>query len=76
MDRSVSRRAAGRSALQQKPEELAAAWPRTKVFLLPADFTWPDAATLKAQKTWLREGVEMGMFEKQASGLIDAMYVP
>jgi len=60
----------------EKPEELAAAWPRTKVFLLPADFTWPDAATLKAQKTWLREGVEMGMFEKQASGLIDAMYVP
>jgi hypothetical protein len=44
--------------------------------LLPADFTWPDAATLKGQKTWLREGVEMGMFVKEAAGLIDAMYAP
>jgi len=60
----------------EKDEELAVAWPRTKIFLLPADFTWPDAATLKAQKSWLREGVEMGMFEKQAAGLIDGMYVP
>ena len=60
----------------EKPEEVAAAWPRTKIFLLPADYTWPDAATLKAQKTWLREGVEMGMFVKEAAGLIDGMYVP
>jgi ABC-type nitrate/sulfonate/bicarbonate transport system substrate-binding protein len=60
----------------EKPEEVAAAWPRTKIFLLPSDFTWPDAATLKAQKTWLREGVEMGMFVKEAAGLIDGMYVP
>ena len=60
----------------EKPEELAAAWPRTKIFLLPADYTWPDAATLKAQKTWLREGVEMGMFVQEAAGLIDGMYVP
>ena len=60
----------------EKEDELAAAWPRTKIFLLPADFTWPDAATLKAQKTWLREGVEMGMFDKAAAGLIDGMYVP
>jgi ABC-type nitrate/sulfonate/bicarbonate transport system substrate-binding protein len=60
----------------EKPEELAVAWPRTKIFLLPADFTWPDAATLKAQKTWLSQGVEMGMFVKEAAGLIDGMYVP
>ena len=57
-------------------EEEVAAWPRTKIFLLPADFTWPDGATLKAQKSWLIQGVEMGMFEKQAAGLIDGMYVP
>ena len=38
--------------------------------------TWPDAATLKAQKSFLREGVEMGMFEKEAAGLIDGMYAP
>jgi ABC-type nitrate/sulfonate/bicarbonate transport system substrate-binding protein len=60
----------------EKPEELAAAWPRTKIFLLPMDFTWPEPATLKGQKTWLREGVEMGMFPKEAEGMIDTMYAP
>ncbi len=60
----------------EKPEEIAAAWPRTKIFLLPSDFTWPDAPTLKGQKAWLREGVDLGMFPKEAAGLIDAMYVP
>jgi ABC-type nitrate/sulfonate/bicarbonate transport system substrate-binding protein len=60
----------------EKPEEIAAAWPRTKIFLLPADFTWPDAPTLKGQKAWLREGVELGMFPKEAAGLIDGMYLP
>jgi ABC-type nitrate/sulfonate/bicarbonate transport system substrate-binding protein len=60
----------------EKPEELATAWPRTKIFLLPSDFTWPEATTLKAQKSWLREGVEMGMFPKEAAGLIDGMYAP
>ncbi|MGH7767442.1 MAG: ABC transporter substrate-binding protein [Candidatus Binatia bacterium] len=60
----------------ENPEEVAAAWPRTKVFLLPADFTWPEATTLNTQKRWLREGVEMGMFPKEAAGLIDGMYAP
>jgi ABC-type nitrate/sulfonate/bicarbonate transport system substrate-binding protein len=60
----------------EKPEDLATAWPRTKIFLLPSDFTWPEAATLKAQKSWLREGVEMGMFPKEAAELIDGMYAP
>lgn len=60
----------------EKAEDLPQAWQRTKIFLLPADFTWPDAATLKAQKAFLREGVELGMFEKEAAGLIDGMYVP
>jgi len=60
----------------EKTEDLSLAWQRTKVFLLPADFTWPDAATLKGQKSWLREGVELGMFPKEATGVIDAMYTP
>jgi len=60
----------------EKPEEVAAAWPRTKIFLLPSDFTWPEPVTLKAQKSWLREGVEMGMFPKEAAPLIDGMYAP
>jgi hypothetical protein len=44
--------------------------------LLPADFTRPDAAPLKAQKSWLREGVEMGIFPEEAAELIDGMYAP
>jgi ABC-type nitrate/sulfonate/bicarbonate transport system substrate-binding protein len=60
----------------EKPEELAPAWQRTKVFLLPGDFKWPDAATLKAEKSWLQQGVELGMFTKESSGYIDAMFAP
>ncbi|MBI2991335.1 MAG: PhnD/SsuA/transferrin family substrate-binding protein [Deltaproteobacteria bacterium] len=60
----------------EKAEDLALAWQRTKIFLLPADFTWPDAATLKAQKSFLREGVELGMFPKEADKFIDPMFVP
>ncbi len=60
----------------EKPEELSLGWQRTRVFLLPADFTWPDAPTLRAEKTFLREGVEMGMFAKEAADLIDRMFAP
>ncbi len=60
----------------EKAEDLSLSWQRTKIFLLPADFTWPDAPTLKAQKSFLREGVELGMFPKEATGLIDGMYTP
>ena len=60
----------------EKAEDLALAWQRTKIFLLPADFIWPDQPTLKAQKSFLREGVELGMFPKEAAGVIDAMYAP
>ncbi len=35
-----------------------------------------EAPTLKAQKSFLREGVELGMFPKEAAGVIDAMYAP
>jgi len=60
----------------EKPEEIALAWQRTREFLLPAEFMWPDAATLNAAKTLLREGVEMGMFPKEAADLIDRLYLP
>ena len=56
--------------------EVATAWQRAKIFLLPADYTWPDASSMKAQKSFLREGVEMGMFPKEAADLIDGMYAP
>jgi ABC-type nitrate/sulfonate/bicarbonate transport system substrate-binding protein len=60
----------------EKPEDLTSAWDRTKIFLLPAEFKWPDAATLKAEKAWLQQGVELGMFSKESSGYIDAMFTP
>jgi ABC-type nitrate/sulfonate/bicarbonate transport system substrate-binding protein len=60
----------------EKPEDLAPAWQRTKTFLLPADFKWPDAATLKAEKSWLQQGIELGMFAKESAGHIDAMFTP
>ena len=60
----------------EKAEEIAPAWQRTKQFLLPADFKWPDAASLKAEKSWLQQGVELGMFTKESSGYIDAMFTP
>ena len=60
----------------EKPDELSLGWQRTRVFLLPAEFTWPDAATLKAEKAFLREGVDMGMFAREAADLIDRMFVP
>ena len=60
----------------EKAEDLSPAWQRTKIFLLPADFTWPDASTLKAGKGFLREGIELGMFPKEADKFIDPMFVP
>jgi len=60
----------------QKPEELSLGWQRTKQFLLPPDFKWPDPATLKVVQTWLREGVELGMFAKPSAQYIDVMFTP
>jgi ABC-type nitrate/sulfonate/bicarbonate transport system substrate-binding protein len=60
----------------EKPEEIALAWQRTKIFLLPLDFKWPDAATLNAEKSWLQQGVDLGMFSKESAGFIDVMFTP
>ena len=60
----------------EKPEELELGWSRTRQFLLPPDFTWPDKANLDIEKKYLRESAEMGIFPKEAAGVIDAMFVP
>ncbi|HWO43695.1 MAG TPA: PhnD/SsuA/transferrin family substrate-binding protein [Candidatus Eisenbacteria bacterium] len=60
----------------EKPDELALAWQRTKVFLLPADFKWPEARVLAAEKKWLSEGVELGMFPKESAAHIDQLFTP
>jgi len=57
-------------------EELKLGWSRTKQFFLPPDFAWPDKANLDIEKKYLRESTEMGIFPKEAAGVIDAMFVP
>jgi ABC-type nitrate/sulfonate/bicarbonate transport system substrate-binding protein len=60
----------------EKPEELELGWSRTRVFLLPPDFAWPDKANLEVEKRYLKESVELGIFPKEGAGVIDAMFVP
>lgn len=60
----------------EKPEEVQIGWRRTTMFLLPSGFRWPDPNTLKAEKSYLREGVQLGMFPEEALPLIDMLFVP
>lgn len=60
----------------EKPEEVTLAWQRTARFLLPADFAWPESSNLNAEKTYLKEGMAMGIFPKEAAALIDQLFVP
>ncbi len=60
----------------EKPEELKLGWQRTRQFLLPPDFPWPDKANLDVEKRYLREATEMGIFDKKALGVIDGIFVP
>jgi len=60
----------------EKPDELELGWTRTRQFLLPPDFTWPDKANLDIEKKYLRESTEMGIFPKESLGVIDGMFIP
>jgi ABC-type nitrate/sulfonate/bicarbonate transport system substrate-binding protein len=60
----------------EKPEELELGWARTRQFLLPPEFPWPDKANLDVEKRYLKESVELGIFPKDAMAVIDAMFVP
>ena len=60
----------------ESAEELKLGWPRTKQFLLPPDFPWPDQKNLQVEKRYLREATELGIFDKKALGTIDALFVP
>ncbi|MGH7852248.1 MAG: ABC transporter substrate-binding protein [Candidatus Binatia bacterium] len=60
----------------ESAEELKVGWPRTKQFLLPPDFPWPDKTNLEIEKRYLREATDLGIFDKKALGIIDAMFVP
>ena len=60
----------------EKPEEVQLGWSRTRQFLLPPDFRWPDTSNLDVEKRYLKESVELGIFSKEGLGVIDAMFVP
>ena len=60
----------------EKAEELELGWTRTRQFLLPPDFPWPDKANLEVEKRYLKESVELGIFPKEGAGVIDALFVP
>lgn len=60
----------------EKPEELELGWKRTRQFLLPPDFAWPDKANLEVELRYLKESVALGIFPKQGATVIEAMFVP
>lgn len=60
----------------ESSDELELGWTRTRQFLLPPNFAWPDKANLDIEKRYLRESTEMGIFPKEGVGVIDAMFVP
>lgn len=60
----------------EKPEELEIGWPRTRQFLLPPDFAWPDKENLEVEKRYLKESVAMGIFPKEGAEVIDQLFVP
>lgn len=60
----------------EKPDEVNIGWERTRQFLLPQDFAWPDASALGVEKVYLREGTEMGMFPIESQAVIDKLFVP
>ena len=60
----------------EKAEELAAAWKRTKPTLMPPDLKWPNPTSVEAQKRYLREATDLGVFPKEAKEFIDKLFVP
>jgi ABC-type nitrate/sulfonate/bicarbonate transport system substrate-binding protein len=57
-------------------QELELGWQRTRQFLLPMDFRWPDKEELAIEKRYLREATELGIFDQKGFNVIDALFVP
>ncbi len=49
---------------------------RVRPFLLPADFKWPNPKNLANQKQYLKDGIALGIFPKEAEAQIDGLFVP
>ena len=60
----------------ENPDEISLAWQRTRPTLAPADLKWPNPSGLEAQRKYLREATDLGIFPKEAKELIDKLFVP
>lgn len=60
----------------EKPEELEIGWKRTRIFLLPPDFAWPDQSNMDVEKRYLMEGIELEIFPKKAMPFVDKLFAP
>jgi hypothetical protein len=52
------------------------AYQRVRPFLLPPDFKWPNPKNLANQKQYLKDGIALGIFPKEAEAHIDGLFVP
>ena len=55
---------------------LSLGWKRTKPTLAPPDLKWPNPTSVEAQKRYLREATDLGVFPKEAKEFIDKLFVP
>ncbi len=60
----------------EKPEEVSLGWKRTRTILAPADLKWPNPSGLEAQRKYLREATDLGIFPKEAKDIIEKLFVP
>lgn len=56
-------------------KEVELGYERTRVFLLPGDFQWPNEKNLANQKQYLKDGISLGIFPREAEPFIDGMFV-
>lgn len=75
-DEEHFRKYAGKLFKIKKKDVLKLGWSRAKTFLLPPDHKWPDKANLNAEKDYLLGLMKIGMFPKEAAGVIDKLFVP
>jgi len=75
-DEAHFRKYAKRFFALEKPEELSLGWKRTRPTLAPPSLKWPNPASVEAQKRYLREATDLGIFPKEAKDHIEKLFVP
>ena len=56
-------------------KEIELGYERTRVLLLPGDFQWPNEKNLANQKQYLKDGISLGIFPREAEPFIDGLFV-